>query len=352
MKKIAIFQTDLNIGGIQKSLVNLLNNIDYKKYEVDLYLFEKNNIFIDDIPINVNIMYLDKGSSLNRFIYFNVLQKKYASKIDKVYDVAIDFNSYSMDTALGCINCPAKKRVCYIHNDVKIKLKEEFKYRILHHFFKAKYNYYDALVGVSKACVDTFIEVHGILEKEYYVIPNLINTDEIFKKAKEKSDIKVNNDVYNLCSVGRIVHQKGFDILLMYISELIKYRTDFHLYLIGDGPDKKNIEKQILDLKLSNFITICGYQKNPYSTMNKMDGFVLTSRYEGQGMVFLEAKALGLDIVMPKHLEKYVDDINGTDDIVDSLNNLKKDKKRHDDLSDYNKKSLKTFYDMVGNKNE
>ena len=38
MKKIAIFQTDLNFGGIQKSLINLLNNIDYKKYEIDLYL--------------------------------------------------------------------------------------------------------------------------------------------------------------------------------------------------------------------------------------------------------------------------------------------------------------------------
>lgn len=347
MKKIAIFQTDLNIGGIQKSLVNLLNNIDCDKYEVDVYLFEKENVFIDDLPINVNIKYLDKGSKFNKFIYFNLLNMRYTSQVNKEYDVAIDFNSYSMDTALACINCNAKKKVCYIHNDIKIKLKEEPKYRILHHFFKNKYKYYDALVGVSGACVDTFEEVHGGLGKKYYVIPNLINTDEIFTKAKVECPIKVSSDVYNLCSVGRIVHQKGFDILLMYIAELIKYRTDFHLYIVGDGPDRDNIEKQLLDLKLSNFVTLCGYQKNPFSIMNEMDGFVLTSRYEGQGMVFLEAKALGLDIVMPSRLEKYVDDINGTDDIVNALNTLKKGKKKRDDLSEYNKKSLDVFYDMI-----
>lgn len=347
MKKIAFFQVDLNIGGIQKSLVNLLNNLDYKKYEVDLYLFEKENIFIDDIPKNVNVNYLEKGSSVNKLIYFNILQRRYVSKIDKVYDVAIDFNSYSMDTALACINCPARKRVTYVHNDIKIKLKEEPKYRILHHFFKSKYKYFDVIVGVSKACIDTFKEVHGNLDKDYYVIPNIINTKEIFDRSLDVSGIKVSKDVYNLCSAGRLVHQKGYDILLMYISELIKYRTDFHLYIIGDGPDREALEKQLFDLKLSNFVTLCGYRSNPYSIMNEMDGFVLTSRYEGQGMVFLEAKALGLDIVMPKHLEKYVDDIKGTDDVIAAMIDLKRTKKKRDDLEKYNSKSLETFYSII-----
>ena len=60
MKKLAIFQSDLNIGGIQKSCVNFVNNIDHKKYEVDLYLVEKENIFLKDINSNINIKYIKK----------------------------------------------------------------------------------------------------------------------------------------------------------------------------------------------------------------------------------------------------------------------------------------------------
>ena len=342
MRNIAIFQTDLNIGGIEKSLINLLNNLDYKKYNVDLYLYNRNNLYVDDIPSNVNIIYM-KGHKLTKLVYFSILKLFYKNKITKKYDIAIDYNSYSMDTALGCILCNSKKKVLYIHNDIKIKLKEEFKYRVLHHFFKSKYKYYTTFVGVSKSVLDTFKELNNLSNKEYHVIPNLINTKEIFDKKDDDIDIAIDSKKYNLCSVGRLVHQKGFDILLTYIKEATKYRKDFHLYIVGDGPLKESLSNMIKDLDINDYVTILGYKKNPYAIMDKMDGFILTSRYEGQGMVFLEAKALGLDIVMPKHLEKYVDDINGTDDIIGTITNLKKHKKTYDDLKEYNNRSIKEF---------
>lgn len=345
MKNIAIFQTDLNIGGIEKSLINLLNNIDYTKYNIDLYLFNKNNLFINDIPKQVNVIYL-KSKRYNRFIYFNILNKLYKNKIIKEYDVSIDYNSYSMDTALACLNCKSKKKVIYVHNDIKIKLHEEYKYRILYHFFKEKYKYFDEIVGVSKSVIDTFKEVTGLKDKKYFVIPNIINTKEIFDKKDDYIEFSIDENKYNLCTSGRLVHQKGFDLLLLYISELTKYRKDFHLYMIGDGPLREDLIKMINKLNINSYVTLCGYKKNPYAIMNKMDGFILTSRYEGQGMVFLEAKALGLDIVMPKHLEKYIDDIKGTNDIVDALNKLKKHSKKLNSLDKYNNKSIKEFYKL------
>ena len=348
MKKIAIFQTDLNYGGIQKSIINLLNIIDYDKYEVDLYLFSNKNIFINEVNKNVNVIVKKSLPYITRFVNFELLNKNYTNTIKKEYDVAIDFNSYSMDTALACVNLNAKKKVIWIHNDIEIKLREEGKYRILHHFFEKKYNYFDTYVAVSKGALDSFKKIHNYKSKYYLVIPNIINTSEIFNSINDINGVEVNSDVYNFCTVGRLTHQKGFDILLDNYKKIVDENSKFHLYIIGDGPKKKAIEKQINCLQLNKYISLLGARKDVYSIMNKMDGFILTSRYEGQGMVFLEAKSLGLDIVMPKHLEKYIDGINGTSDIVKSSLKLKKHNKRYDDLKKYNNDIIKKINNLLG----
>ena len=347
MKKIAIFQTDLGYGGIQKSLVNLLKFIDYNKYKIDLYLFSHDNIFINDIPNKVNIIYKKKLPYITRFVDFKILNKNYKNTIKEEYDVAIDFNSYSMDTALACINVNAKKKVIWVHNDIEIKLKEEGKYRILYKFFKSKYELFDTYVAVSKKALESFKKLNNYKRKVYLVIPNMINTDEIFNNLNNK-DFKVDDTKYNLCSVGRITHQKGFDILVDEINKLKDEDFKFHLYIIGDGDKKKELIKKINCMQLNEYITLLGASKDVYSYMNKMDGFILMSRYEGQGMVFLEAKALGLDIIMPKHLEQYVEGITGTKDVVKSIIKLKKHNKKYDDLKRYNNDIIKKINNLLG----
>ncbi len=89
--------------------------------------------------------------------------------------------------------------------------------------------------------------------------------------------------------------------------------------MIGDGPDRAALEKQIAALDLSGHVTLLGNQPNPFPYMDKMDGFVLTSRYEGQGMVIWEAKALGLPLYISKNLEAYNPGITGCSDMVQAL---------------------------------
>ncbi len=340
MKKIAIFQTDLNIGGIQKSLINLLDNIDYQQFDIDLYLTTVDNLLINDINKNVNVHNLKNLPFFTKLIPFKILKYFYKNKIKQEYDVSIDFNSYSMDTSLAALNVEANKRVIWVHNDIDIKLKEEFKYRILYFFFKSKYKYFDEFVVVSTGALESFKKHQQFNSKKYNVIPNFIDTNAIVKKCQESTEFVVNRQKYNMCTIGRLVHQKGFDILLKNIKELIEHRKDFHLYIIGDGKEKENLLKYVNDNDMNEYVTFTGYKKNPYSIMNMMDGFVLTSRYEGQGMVFLEAKCLGLDIVMPKHLEKYVDGIKGTNNILSDLISLKKHDKKIDYLKEYNEEII------------
>lgn len=338
MRKIAIFQVDLNIGGIQKSCVNLANNIDTKKYEVDLYLTKKENVFIKDINPDINVYYIKKLPYITKLIPISILKLFYNPKIKKEYDTVVDFNSYSNETALAAIKTKSKNKVMWIHNDVEVKIKEEILYRILHIVFKSKYKYFNKFIGVSTGALESFIKVNKIKNKETEVIPNLIDTNEIKNKLNEKSTIKIDESKINICSTGRVVHQKGFDILIETINNMRDKLNNHHFYIIGDGSEFNHIKEMVNEYGLNDLVTLTGFLSNPYPTMNKMDAFILMSRYEGQGMVFLEASSLGLDVIMPEHLEKYVDnEIKGTSDVEKSILELKKHPHKFNKLEEYNK---------------
>ena len=347
MKKIAFFCYDQQMGGIQKSLINLLDNLDYQKYEVDLYLFDnKNPFFVNAINKHVNVIYLKMGiyhKALN-CLPFNLINKIFKLKVlDKDYDCAIDFDSYQALTAMGTLQVKAKKRVMWIHNDVYLKYHSEFKYRIYHISMKKKYQYFDTFVGVSDGVIGPFKALNGSNNPQYMVIPNYIDTKEIEAKSKLKTDIKVNKKTYNLVTVGRLTYQKGFDILINEFKKLLDKSEDklYHLYFIGDGEERKPLENLVNKLKLNEYVTFLGRLTNPYNVMSKMDGFVLTSRYEGQGMVILEAKALGLDIFITNHLTQYVSDVKGFEDIKEGILKAKKHPHQFNYLKEYNNKIMK-----------
>lgn len=347
MRKIAIFQRDLGMGGIQKSLVNLLNKIDYNKYNIDLYLFSHENFCEDQLPSKLNIIYLKPLPYLSRFIPFNLLKKMSHYDITPSYDLAIDYNSYDPSCAIACINTKAKEHIMWVHNDVVRERKNDIKYRILHFFFQAKYSYFTKFVCVSNGLIEPFKELNSIKEASFSVIPNLILSDEILMKSKEKTDdIEIDFNKYNLVSVGRLVIQKGFDILIEDMKKVISKRKDIHLYIIGDGELSKKLKQQVSKNQLDSYITFLGAKSNPFKYEALMDGFVLESRYEGQGIVLLEAKVLGLDLIIPRRLENYIEDVPFTDDVCKTIISLKKKKKKIDRLEKYNETIMKSIYQL------
>ena len=337
MKKIAIFQSDFKVGGIQKALLNILNDIDYSQYEVDVFVYDDQIFFDMPEKENLRIIFCKPYPFLNRLVYFELLRRIAPKpKTDEEYDIAIDFNSYRNECAVGAVSVKAKKRIMWIHNDVEIKQRNELKYRVLWHFFKAKMKYYDEFAAVSPGIIDGFRRVSGIYDRKITAIPNHIDTAEIFEKAARPVDFAVDPACYNLCTMGRICHQKGFDILMGYIAEVKKSRPDLRLYLLGDGPDREKLTAQIAELGLQDTVTLLGNQPNPFPYVDKMDGFVLTSRYEGQGLVIWEAKTLGLELFITDTLEKYNPGIRGYRDIVSALAGAQRREKVRDDLREYN----------------
>lgn len=336
MKKIAFFQSDFRVGGIQKALINVLNEIDYTKCMVDVYYFDEGNFF--DLPEHENLRFIQcrPYPYFYRVVYFGLL-RRFAPKpeFDTEYDVAVDFNSYRNECAVGALAAKARKHVMWLHNDIEIKLNNEPKYKVLWHFFKGKFKYFDEFAAVSPGIIDGFRHVTGI-DKKITPIPNHVNTAEIFEKAKRPITLTVDENSYNLCTMGRLCHQKGYDILMDYMAQVHERRPDIHLYMLGDGPDREKLTEQIMRLGLEGTVTMLGNQQNPFPYLDKMDGFVLTSRYEGQGIVIWEAKTLGLELFISENLEKYNPGITGRRDIVEALCGAQRREKVYDDLHEYN----------------
>ncbi len=347
MRRIAIFQSDFHVGGIQKSLVNLLKNMSKEDIEIDVFLFDDKDIFYSlEFGKNINLYFLPKLPYWNRFVYFGIAKRFWGRRIlrdittakskDDVsnhtsakrieYDVAIDFNSYWNECAIGTLCVPAKKRICWIHNDVIIKSQNEYKYRIIHHFFKGKYRWYDEFVPVSSGIQPSFETLNQIPDHgQYHVIPNYIDTDEIREKLgqpipREIQDIlAIDRKKCNIISLGRLCHQKGYDLMLRIILQVLQREKDVHFFVAGEGPDHYELMQQAEIMRVDTNVTFLGNLKNPYPVMNQMDAFLMMSRYEGQPLAFWEAKAVGLPVIIPEHLEKYTEGIPGSKDVVEAI---------------------------------
>ena len=351
MKRIAIFQSDLGVGGIQKSLVNLLKNIDYSRFRVDLYLSERTNFFTADFPPELNISYLPKIPRVYSFLPFDIARGQIRFDFPErvVYDLAIDFNSYQCSCAVGATTVPANKRVMWIHNDVRVKLRNEWKYRVLWHFFKGKFKYYDAFVPVSAALEGPFRAMSGVRDKPFTVIQNFIDVEDIRRKAEaEPEGLALDPACINLVALGRLCHQKGYDLMLDLFAKAHALRGDLRLYIIGDGQDRAALEKQRDELGLGEVVTFLGNQPNPYCYMKRMDAFLSTSRYEGQPLNIMEAMAVGLPLYCAKNLEQYTEGLQGYEDLVPALISAQKAALHPDDLKHYNGKILARIAALAG----
>ncbi len=350
MRNIAIFQRDLGIGGIQRSLINLITNTDLSYYRIDLYLFvPKGSVDIEERE-NLRIYYLKPMPYLNRVIPFNYIRNHYFYNFpDTVYDLAIDYNSYSNECALCALSIPAKKRVMWIHNDLRVELDQTFKFKVLYHSFKSKYRYYDEFVAVSGGIIKPFRTVTKLFSTPIRVIPNAINTAELFRMSETPVDFNPDPGLTNLIYVGRYTRQKGIDLMIDYFADALKRRTDIHLYMIGSGPEEPAIKHKIKYLKLDSYITQLPETDNPFPYMAKCDALILTSRHEGQGIVLQEAKALGLDLIFPKRLEKYNPIAKGTDDIVGAILKECPHEKTRDTLDTYNLRIKNELYRLFDN---
>jgi glycosyltransferase involved in cell wall biosynthesis len=125
------------------------------------------------------------------------------------------------------------------------------------------------------------------MRKRSWVIPNAAELPRI-GEARRSGRL--------LTAVGRLVPQKGFDLLLEAFSQAAPGNPEWRLMIWGEGPDRQALEAQRDRLGLRDRVLMPGISESPGSWIETADIFVLSSRYEGWGIVLLEAMAAGLPV--------------------------------------------------------
>lgn len=297
-KKILFLIHDLGQGGAEKVLVNLVNNLDTKKFDITVMSlfgggvnekFLKKEIhyqivFSKTFPANSHLMKLYTPEQLHRFF------------IKEKYDIEV---SYLEGPSARIISgCPDKdtKLVSWIHVEQHTKECAAGAFRSYKESVTC-YQKFNKTICVSEAVKDDFMSLYPEIS-DVQVLYNVNETDEILKLKDEfVEDGVFKEGEIRLCGMGKIMHNKGFDKLARIHKRLRDEGYPVHSYVLGNGPDKEKIEKYLLEHDLKDSFTFLGYQTNPYKYLAKCDLFVCTSVAEGFSTAATEALILGVPVV-------------------------------------------------------
>lgn len=289
MKKVVIYGYNMEMGGAEVALLNIINLIK-DKCEIDLVLLEKKGILMDRIPKEINIIEIKTNLvkySLFRFIpYF---RKKIINKVaKKKYDLGIAFMEGRAATFLADLkqNC---KKIAWIHNDVN-----KFDIGIKEKEILDSYNKVDKIIAVSIQSQENFCKKYNFNEEKVSVIYNLIDEESILKKSLE---FELEKKDFTFVNVAKMRPQKRHDRLLHAVKTLKDEGYKFKLWLIGNGPLEEEVKAKVKEYNIEDCVELLGLKSNPFPYIKQADYFVMSSDHEGYPLSLLEALLLKTKII-------------------------------------------------------
>ena len=305
MKKILFGITSLTIGGAERVLVDLANEL-CNDYDITIFTIYPNGEFEKSLSNKTKLksLYSKRYNELSKiqkvFVPLKVwINKKqiYKKYIKGNFDVEIAFLEGPITRLISVKNRDTKK-VAWIHNDISRVFGNNLKSKIKRHIDEKIYNKFDELVFVSKDNKKSFEKIYKNNAVKKEIIYNYINSENILKKSNDEIPEIFAEDELNFVTVARLVEQKGIDRLIRVHSKLIKENLKHKIWVIGDGPEYKKLESLVDSNSVKDTFKLLGKRENPYPYIKKADYFCLLSYFEGYGMVLEEAKILGKDILI------------------------------------------------------
>ena len=293
-KNILLTSVSFDVGGIETSLINLLNQFDYSKYNVTVILERKEGLLIDQVNENVNLIEIKVSNNKNLIIrkITNLLRKTYFNILNyHNYDCSVCYATYSL-SCNKLAKAASRNNLFYIHSDYTNIYKEDNEF---YKFFNDRnINDYRKIIFVTNEAKNNFIKKYPLISDKCEVCSTFCNVEQIKDKSNEKISVKKPKDKKLLVFVGRLEdHSKKVSRAINLVKEI----DELALWIIGDGPDRNKYEEEVKNNKLTQKVTFFGMQKNPYPYIKCADYVILTSDYEGFALIYQEAIILQKEII-------------------------------------------------------
>lgn len=294
---VGIFIASLNGGGAERVVVNLVNELHSRGFNVVLILRYKKGEYLKEVNPGVKVVELDADSPFG--VVFRLIQECKKYKVSTLLSVTRYMNVLALIAntflKIRLIIREANTLDEFFHDYNFI---DKIKYEMLFFLMNNLYKKSDAIIANSKDTSDDLKKYLIGVEKKISIIHNPLELKRIQKLSTEalpEHFIKLSSP--KIISVGRLVYQKNFELLINAFAIVKKCKTDANLIILGKGPLKQGLIELTQQLNIKDSVHFLGFVRNPYKYLNGSDLFVLSSRFEGFGNVLVEALAVGLPIV-------------------------------------------------------
>ncbi|GAA2066663.1 glycosyltransferase [Leifsonia soli] len=406
-QKILLYLGGMRPNGITTSALNLLNNIDHERYDVSAFFAQSRSrvVIAKQRQIHPAVRQFPRVGGMNgtkllhaaRHLDFRrgrIAQHAdipaqnrlwddewYRCFGESRFDYVVDFSGYGPFWATLLLHSPDAQRAIWLHNDLASDAHREVngEKRMLHSLTQifTLYSQYDHLVSVSPtlseinrdslaeyAAPEKFVSALNTVDAEH-ILENAaadlheLTFDEETGSIPDWAELLLaDDDVTTFVNVGRLSPEKNQARLIRAFAAVHADNPRTRLVIVGSGPLAGQLEGLVAELGLEGSVFLTGMQRNPHAIMAKADCFVLSSDYEGQPMVLLEALVLQLPIVtvefasaknalppgsgmiVPQSVDGVAEGMRAflRGDVPDS----------HFDYHAYNRKAVAEFYRAIG----
>lgn len=319
-KKVLFLIHTLGGGGAEKALVNLVNNLDNRKYDITVMTVVDTGIYKESLKSCIKYRTIIKlphrkknktnsGSLLNDHsrkkwlinLYITFWKNAPLRLIHKIfigneYDIEIAFLEGICAKIIANSSNTKSKKYAWIHVDLLRQHKSKNVFSNIADEQKT-YNKFDKIICVSNIVKKSFVKLFNQIDpKKVSVKHNIIDSNEILQKSLIPN--RLINNKFTICSVGRLNKQKNYLRLAKCAYRLYhNLNLDFNVWIIGEGTGRKKLEQYIKNHKMEGYFHLLGFRSNPYSIVKKANLFVCSSNAEGYSTSVVEALILGLPVV-------------------------------------------------------
>lgn len=294
--KICLFTASLNRGGAERVFVNLANHWIAKGHSVDFVVMSAGGGFIAELSSEVNLINLSEGRCwLPARLDFIRLFVRYLREQspDKVFATL----TYVTITALWAAWFAHFKGQLVVRqaNSLANQSSQSMGVCLWNQIgYHVAYRRADIILVNSKNSEREVTEQFPALKCKLRLVYNPVVVPTVVER-KPPSDKPI------LLTSGRFAKQKDYPALLRAFKK-VREKIDGTLIILGDGPERGNIEKEIEELGIAEFVSLKGSVADPAVYYKQADLFVLTSRWEGFPNVLVEALSYGIPVVVTDSL--------------------------------------------------